>query len=80
MNFFIKNGFISKTSANILNQVGSTDLVHILKQMLTRLHVTFTDECCPDTGFSPVRRNNTTNKLEYYDYATKEYVLFTPTP
>lgn len=78
MNFFIQNGAIAKTKNSTTEMIGRTDLLLILKQMLIRLGVTFTDTCCPDTGFSPMRRNNTTNALEYLDYETGEYVTYTP--
>ena len=80
MEFQISNGLISKTAVKPKVMVGRTDFLHILKQMMDRVHVTYTDECCPDSGFSPVRRNNTDNTLEFFDYETLEWEEYVPTP
>ena len=77
MEFSVINGLIKKTASKV-KLVGRTDLLHILKQMLDRLHINYTDECCPNSGFSNVRRNNATNKIQYFDYASKVWVDYTP--
>ena len=78
MEFQVINGIISKSAQKPKNMIGRTDLLHILKQMLDRLNITYLDICCPDLGFSPVRRNNTTNVLEYFDYETQEWTEYIP--
>ena len=78
MEFQIKAGIVDKTYDKPKNMIGRTDFLFILKQMLDRLNITYLDICCPDLGFSPVRRNNTTNVLEYFDYETQEWTEYVP--
>lgn len=81
MEFYIVSGIIKKWSKLPTEKlIGLTDFLYIIKQVLTRLNVQFTDPCCPNTGFSPVRRNNTTNTLQYFNYATQTWVAYVPTP
>ena len=78
MEFSVLNGIIAKTAIKPKNLIGRTDFLHLIKQVLDRLNVQYTDICCPNSGFSPIRRNNTTNNLEYFNYATKQYVIYVP--
>lgn len=77
MNFFIKNGFISKTKNSVKTLIGNTDLLHILKQMLNRLGVAWVDSCCPVTGVAPMRTFVTSEgdlEIQVYDYVMNEWV------
>ncbi len=78
MEFSVLNGIIAKSATKPTKLIGRTDLLHILKQMLDRLNVQYLDVCCPDPGYSPIRRNNTLNVLEYFDYETQEWVEYEP--
>lgn len=80
MDFWILNGVIDKTTRLLgRKRDGRTNFLHIMKQIFEELAVPYLDTCCPDTGFSPVRRNNDTNVLEYFDYTTKEWTEYVPT-
>ena len=79
MDFWILNGVIEKTKRlSDAKRVGRTNLLHIVKQMFKELKVSYTDTCCPDTGYSSVRVNTSTNTLQKFDYTTKDWVHFTP--
>lgn len=76
MEFYIKNGIISKVANKLKNKIGITDFLHILKQMLTRLNVPFVDSCCPETSYAPMRLNLETNEIEYFVREDNEWVVY----
>ncbi len=69
MQTWIQKGFVFKSNEQ---KLGHFNLEKWLKQTLTKWKISFNDECCtPDTLSSPVRLNETTGKLQYFDKDTK---------
>ena len=74
MEFSVVNGIITKSATKSKKLIGKTDFLHILKQMLDRLHITYTDVCCPESGFTPVRFNKNLLRMEYLDFDTQTWL------
>lgn len=57
-----------------INKIKGFSLDKWLKNLLTKLNVTFADDCCPcDSSYAPMQWNNQTEQLEYYDCDTKSW-------
>jgi hypothetical protein len=74
MKFFITNGIISKGSDLKKPGIGRTDLVHIVKQIFSRLNVQFIDECCDSNSqYTTTRYDITNSVMQFFNPETKEW-------
>ena len=75
--YYIQDGLIvRKNDKNSPDYAGLFSLTKWFKNMLSRFHVAFNDDCCDATADptnSPVRFNATTGHLQYYNYTNNTW-------
>lgn len=77
--YFIQEGFIVKKYDKSDKDVPSLfSLDKWFKKMLDRFHVAYTDDCCEEDGFYPLRYNAAEGRVEQYNgTAWVDYTSFT---
>jgi len=75
--YYIQDGLIVKKNTNTdKDAAGLFSLTKWFKKMLDRFHIAFNDDCCDatvDPTNSPVRFNQTTGHIQYYNYSNNTW-------